>query len=67
MSDVHLTPRQAEILLMLGDGMEATEIAKKLWLSRETVKTHISRLFKALGAHNKHQAVAIAFRKGLLE
>ena len=62
----HLTPREREILELLADGLNAGEIAHKLYLGESTVKTHISHLYEKLGAGNRAQALVTAMRRGLL-
>jgi DNA-binding NarL/FixJ family response regulator len=62
-----LTPRQAEVLRLLGDGASTAQIEKALHLSRETVRNHIRHILRALGAHSRLEAVAIARRSGLLD
>jgi DNA-binding CsgD family transcriptional regulator len=61
-----LTTRQYEVLQLLGQGASTAEIAAMLHLSTETVRNHIRHIFRALGAHSRLEAVAIAHRKGLL-
>jgi PAS domain S-box-containing protein len=55
-----LTPRQAEVLRLLGHGRSTVQIAEELHLSRETVRNHIRHLLKALGVHSRLEAVALA-------
>lgn len=62
----HLTPREQEILELLADGLNAGEIAHKLYLGESTVKTHIAHLYEKLGAANRAQALVTAMRRGLL-
>ena len=62
-----LSPRQGEILNMLGRGMSNREMAQVLGISVTVVKEHISALYGKLGASNRTEAVAIALRKRLLE
>lgn len=62
----NLTPRQTEVLRLLGEGASTVEIASTLQLSRETVRNHVRHLLRALGARSRLEAVAIAHRKGLL-
>jgi PAS domain S-box-containing protein len=64
---VRLTPRQLQILHLLAEGASTDQIAAKLHLSRETVRNHIRNILRALGAHSRLQAVAIAHRRGLLD
>jgi PAS domain S-box-containing protein len=56
----HLTPRQAEVLHFLQEGASTEQIARELHLSPETVRNHIRRLLKALGARTRLEAVASA-------
>ena len=62
-----LTPRQAEVLHLLSGGASTTQIQETLQLSRETVRNHISHLLRALGAHSRLEAVAMARRSGLID
>jgi PAS domain S-box-containing protein len=57
-----LTPRQAEVLHLLERGRSTKQIAEELRLSPETVRNHIRHVFRALGAHSRLEAVAIARR-----
>ena len=59
-ADLSLTPRQAEILGLLERGRSTSEIAEELHLSAETVRNHIRHLLRAVGAHSRLEAVAIA-------
>jgi PAS domain S-box-containing protein len=58
--DLHLTPRQAEVLALLERGRTTSEIADELHVSPETVRNHVKRLLRAVGAHSRLEAVAIA-------
>lgn len=58
--DLPLTPRQAEVLELLERGRTTSQIAEELHLSPETVRNHIRRLLRAVGAHSRLEAVAIA-------
>ena len=58
--ELHLTPRQAEVLRLLERGRTTTQIAEDLHLSRETVRNHIRHLLQATGSHSRLEAVAIA-------
>ncbi len=58
--DLHLTPRQSEVLDLLERGRSTTQIAEELHLSTETVRNHIRHVLKAVGAHSRLEAVAIA-------
>jgi PAS domain S-box-containing protein len=56
----HLTPRQVEVLRLLEQGHSTKQIAAELHLTIETVRTHIRRLFRALGVNSRLEAVAAA-------
>ena len=58
--------RELEVLRLVSDGLVNTEIARRLWLSPETVKSHVASLLAKLGAKTRAEAVAIGFRAGLL-
>jgi two-component system nitrate/nitrite response regulator NarL len=60
--DLPLTPRQAEVLELLEKGRSTMQIAEELGLSSETVRNHIRHLLRAVGAHSRLEAVAIASR-----
>ena len=62
-----LTPRQLEILRLLGRGASTNQIAEELVLSRETVRNHIRNILPALRAHSRLEAVVNARSLGLLE
>ncbi|HEY3578245.1 MAG TPA: LuxR C-terminal-related transcriptional regulator [Gaiellaceae bacterium] len=59
-TELHLTPRQAEVLALLERGRTTKEIADELHLSVETVRNHVRRLLKNLGVHSRLEAVAVA-------
>ena len=65
-ADFGITPREFEILELIAAGMSNREIAEKLFVSENTVKTHSSRLFEKLGAKRRTQAVQIGKQAGLL-
>lgn len=62
-----MTPRQQEILRSLTRGRTNRDIAGQLGISPESVKDHVNAIFSKLGASNRSEAVAIAFRKHLLK
>jgi two-component system, NarL family, nitrate/nitrite response regulator NarL len=62
-----LTPREAEVLQMIAEGMSAPGIAQRLHLSTTTVKTHLHTLYEKLGVSDRAAAVAEGMRRGLLE
>lgn len=63
---VQLTPREAEILQLLGSGASIAAVAQSLYISQSTAKTHMARLYDKLDAANRTQAVMTAVRLGLL-
>ncbi len=65
-TEVPLTPRQREVLSHIDSGLSNRQIAQTMTLSEATVKMHIGRLFKALGAQSRTDALAVARRKGML-
>ncbi|MDP9405839.1 MAG: FHA domain-containing protein [Actinomycetota bacterium] len=62
-----LSPRQAEVLGYLKDGLTNPEIAAQLGVTERTVKAHCQEVFDRLGARNRTAAVAAAMRLGLVE
>jgi DNA-binding NarL/FixJ family response regulator len=62
-----LSPRESEILQRVAYGASTKEVARALGISPHTVKTHLERIFEKLGANDRAQAVAIAFRLGLVQ
>ncbi|HVT37560.1 MAG TPA: response regulator transcription factor [Gemmatimonadaceae bacterium] len=61
-----ITPRELEILGAIADGLSTREIAEKLFVSENTVKTHSGRLFDKLNARRRTQAVQLAKQAGLI-
>jgi DNA-binding CsgD family transcriptional regulator len=64
--DLGITRREFEILELIAQGMSNREIAEKLYVSENTVKTHSSRVFDKLGAKRRTQAVQLGKERGLL-
>ena len=64
--DLSITRRELEILELMAQGMSNREIAEKLYVSENTVKTHSSRVFDKLGARRRTQAVQLGRDFGLL-
>jgi DNA-binding NarL/FixJ family response regulator len=61
-----LTTRETEILRRIADGSSNPEIARTLFISEATVKTHILRIFDKLGVRNRTSAVTAAIARGIL-
>ena len=61
-----LTNRERQILALLADGLANKQIAARLQISANTVKTHLELLFEKLGVSSRAEAVAIGVKRGLL-
>jgi DNA-binding NarL/FixJ family response regulator len=61
-----LTPREREVLALVGHGLSNAEIAERLVLSPLTAKTHVARLFAKLGARDRAQLVVTAYETGVV-
>jgi len=64
--ELGITPRELEILALIATGLSNREIAEKLFVSENTVKTHSSRVFGKLNARRRTEAVRIAKTAGLI-
>ncbi|MGH7713374.1 MAG: response regulator transcription factor, partial [Gemmatimonadaceae bacterium] len=60
-----LTERETEILALLAEGNSNKGIARVLSISTRTVERHIGNVYTKIGAHNRAQATAYAFRQGI--
>jgi DNA-binding NarL/FixJ family response regulator len=65
--DEMLTAREREILQLLADGMSNADVAKKLFISQETVKSHVRHILAKLEADTRTHAVAIALRESIID
>ena len=61
-----MTPRELEVLQLIADGLSNKEMAERLFVSENTIKTHTSRVFDKLGASRRTQAVQLAKSQGLI-
>ncbi|MFE9816558.1 response regulator transcription factor [Streptomyces sp. NBC_00236] len=62
-----MTPREAEVLVLIADGMSNAEIARSLHISQATVKSHINNLFAKAGLRDRAQAVRYAYVRGIAQ
>jgi DNA-binding NarL/FixJ family response regulator len=62
-----LTAREREILQLLADGMSNADVAEHLFISQETVKSHVRHILAKLEADTRTQAVAIALREAMID
>jgi DNA-binding CsgD family transcriptional regulator len=64
---VHLTEREADVLRALAAGMSTGDIARSLWVTTETTRTHIKHILAKLGVRDRTQAVVWAYRSGFMD
>ena len=64
--DYGLSNREMEVLRLLSEGKTNKQIAKDLWISEQTVKTHVAHIFSKLGTSDRTETVAQALRSGLV-
>jgi len=62
-----LTPRQQEVLHMLGAGLTTRQMAERTGLSLETIRNHVRAVLRELGAKSRLEAVLVAHRRGMLD
>ena len=62
-----LTDRELEVLVAMGRGLSNDELAESLFISENTVKTHVHRVMTKLGARDRVQAVVMAYEGGLMD
>jgi DNA-binding NarL/FixJ family response regulator len=62
-----LTDREREVLVAMARGLSNAELAEELYISENTVKTHVSRVLTKLGARDRVNAVVMAYQGGLME
>ncbi|MBT8247277.1 MAG: PAS domain-containing protein [Acidimicrobiia bacterium] len=61
-----LTPRETEVLGLLASGNASQDVANELFISLTTVRTHIQNILRKLEVHSQLEAVALAFKRGLI-
>jgi DNA-binding NarL/FixJ family response regulator len=64
---VQLSMREMQVLTGMSQGKSNAQIGRELYLSEDTIKTHARRLFRKLGAKDRAEAVAIGFRRGVMQ
>ena len=64
--DPGLTARERDVLRLLAEGLRNEEIGQRLYISPETVRTHVGKALRKLGARTRVEAVAIALRRSLI-
>lgn len=62
----HLTDREREVLTLIGQGLSNQELAERLYIADNTVKTHVKRIMAKIGARDRAQAVVTAYESGLV-
>ncbi|MEO7099217.1 MAG: response regulator transcription factor [Luteolibacter sp.] len=61
-----LTPRELEVLRLVAKGRTNKELASAMFVSEETVKTHVKALFLKLGVHDRAEAVSVSLKRGII-
>jgi DNA-binding NarL/FixJ family response regulator len=64
---VYLTPREKQVLGLLGQGLTNVAISQELGISSHTVRTHLQAIFRKLGASQRTEAIVLAMNAGLLD
>jgi DNA-binding CsgD family transcriptional regulator len=64
-AEYRITAREHDVLELVANGCSTAEIARELWITEDTVRTHIKRMMIRLEARTRAHAVAIAFREAL--
>jgi DNA-binding NarL/FixJ family response regulator len=67
MSGEALSEREIDVLRYLSGGNRNRDIAQRLFISEETVKSHVKHIMEKLGANDRTQAMAIAVRRGIIQ
>jgi len=67
MGDENLTNREVEILQQVAAGYRNRDVAERLSISEETVKSHLKHIMEKLNARDRTQAVAVAVRRGIIQ
>jgi len=62
-----LSPREREVLTLIAAGADLEQIAQELSISLHTVRTHVLKAYRRLGANNRAHAIALAMHQGLIE
>jgi PAS domain S-box-containing protein len=65
-ANVHLTPRQLEVLMLLARGRSTTQIAAELHLAKDTVRNHVRGILRGLAVHSRLEAVSRAHELGIV-
>lgn len=61
-----LTPRELDVLRLVAKGRTNKELASAMFVSEETVKTHMKALFQKLGVHDRAEAVSVSLKRGII-